>query len=73
MVVMDYAMPGGTGADALRIMRTDEELGTTPVLMVTSWSLEKSQLETKNLAATWPQKPIMAETLIASVRNLPPA
>lgn len=73
VVVMDFAMPGGTGADALRIMRTDEELGTTPVLMVTAWSLEKSQLETKDLAATWLQKPIMAEALIASVRNLLPA
>lgn len=73
VVIMDFAMPGGTGADALRIMRTDEELGTTPVLMVTAWSLEKSQLETKDLAATWLQKPIMAEALVASVRNLLPA
>lgn len=73
VVIMDFAMPGGTGAEALRIMRTDEELGTTPVLMVTAWSLEKSQLETKDLAATWLQKPIMAEALVASVRNLLPA
>ena len=73
VVVMDFAMPGGSGADALRVMRADEKIGTTPVLVMTAWSLEEGRVETKDLAATWVQKPIMAETLIESVRNLPPA
>ena len=70
VVIMDFAMPGGSGADALCLMRTDKEMRAIPVVMVTAWSLEESQLGVKDLAATWLQKPIMGETLIESVRNL---
>ena len=73
VVIMDVAMPGGSGVDALRSMRTDTEMGAIPVMMVTAWSLEKSQLEAEGLLATWLQKPIMAQTLIESVQNLLPS
>ena len=73
LVVMDFAMPGGSGTEALRALRTDDEIGDTPVLMVTAWSLEESQSGTSGLAATWLQKPVMGEQMIQSVRDLLPA
>ncbi|WP_404418712.1 response regulator [Brevundimonas vesicularis] len=72
-VVMDFAMPGGSGVEALRTLRTDDDVGHIPILMVTAWSLEECQSGTKGLSATWLQKPVMGEDLIASVRALLPA
>lgn len=70
VVIMDFAMPGGSGAEALRDLRNDHAIGQVPVLMVTAWSLEESQAKTAEFGATWLQKPIMAERLIDSVREL---
>jgi len=69
LVVMDFAMPEGTGTEALRAIRSDNEIGHTPVLMVTAWSLEESRSGAAGLAATWLQKPVMGEQLIQSVRD----
>ena len=73
VVVLDFAMPGGSGGEALRALRIDDQIGNTPVLMVTAWSLEESQSGTSGLAATWLQKPVMGEALIDAVRDLLPA
>ncbi|MBB5660416.1 response regulator [Brevundimonas halotolerans] len=73
VVVMDFAMPGGSGGEALRALRIDDEIGNTPVLMVTAWSLAESQSSASGLAATWLQKPVMGDRLIQSVRDLLPA
>lgn len=69
-VVMDFAMPGGSGADALRTLRAEAGIAATPVVMVTAWSSEESRREATRMGARWLQKPVTGETLLDVVREM---
>lgn len=69
-VVMDFAMPGGSGADALRTLRSEEGIAATPVVMVTAWSSEESRREVAGMGARWLQKPVTGATLLDVVREM---
>lgn len=70
VVVMDFAMPGGSGGDALRSIRDDEQIAGTPVLMVTAWASDDTRREATTLGAHWLQKPVMGDALVNAVRKL---
>lgn len=70
LVVMDFAMPGMSGTEAIRSLRADSDTARTPVLMVTAWSSEASEQQAKALGAHWLQKPILGDQLVNAVKEL---
>lgn len=67
LIILDFAMPGGSGGDVLRTIRRDGRIGSTPVLMVTAWSMDEAKMRTAGLPALWLQKPITGQTLLHGV------
>jgi len=72
-IVMDFSMPGLSGADTLRQIRADPDISKTPVLMLTAWSSDASRREVENLGATWLEKPLSGEALIDAVGRMIPS
>lgn len=71
-VIMDYAMPGVSGAEALKQLRSHAATATTPVLMLSAWSSPETQREAEHLGAAWLEKPVIGEALIEALRRLKP-
>lgn len=72
-IVMDFSMPGLSGADTLKQIRADPDISKTPVLMLTAWSSDASRREAENLGATWLEKPLSGEALIDAVGRMIPS
>lgn len=70
VVVMDFSMPGLSGTDTLKQIRSDPNISKTPVLMLTAWSSDASRLEAESLGATWMEKPLSGEALIDAVGRM---
>ena len=70
VVVMDFSMPGLSGTDTLKQIRSDPNISKTPVLMLTAWSSDVSRLEAESLGATWMEKPLSGEALIDAVGRM---
>ena len=71
-VIMDHAMPGVSGAEALKQLRSNATTATIPVLILSAWSSEETQREAEKLGATWLAKPVLGEVLIDALRRLKP-
>jgi two-component system chemotaxis response regulator CheY len=63
-VISDWNMPNMTGIELLRAVRSDDELGTMPFLMVTAESLKDNVVEAvKAGVSNYIVKPFTAEVL----------
>ena len=70
VIILDFSMPGLSGAETLKQIRADPDISKTPVLMLTAWSSDASRVEAENLGATWLEKPLSGEALIDAVSRL---
>jgi two-component system, sensor histidine kinase LadS len=71
LVLSDWMMPRMSGPELIRELRADEELTSTPVVLLTAKSDEKSRLEGTSAGAdAFLGKPFHAGELLSVVRNL---
>jgi len=71
IVLLDWNMPGLTGADVLREMKKDENLKDIPVIMVTAETSKEKVMEAIQLGvADYIVKPFTPETLKKKIENI---
>ena len=70
LVIMDFAMPGVSGRDALRQVRAWPATAGVPVIMLTAWSSVDDRKEVEALGAVWVDKPVAADALLKAVRQM---
>lgn len=76
LVLCDFHMPGVTGFDVLKALRTHPETRAVPLVVITADSSADVRARARHLGASGMLlKPFDAEQLLATVRNLlrPPA
>ena len=72
-VVSDWNMPVMTGIELLRAMRADENLKSTPVLMVTAQAKQENIVEAVQAGAShYIVKPFNAATLLEKLNKIFP-
>ena len=71
VVVLDLMMPGLSGYDVLEAIRGEEELGETPILVLTARSLQADRDRSAELGASaFLTKPFLPSELCDLVRSL---
>ncbi len=73
-IVLDYQMPGMTGADVARIVRTTEAVADTPIVMLTSVDQSLSNSNHRDLAIDAQlikpaRSSVLLETLVATIQK----
>lgn len=69
-VILDFAMPGVSGQDALVRIRANAATAALPVVMLTAWSSDENRQTAADLGAVWVEKPISGEVLVQTVQRL---
>lgn len=71
LVILDCAMPGMSGVEALRLIRSSERVSTTPVLMLTARESERDEdIAIRAGASDYLRKPFDPTELLVRVDNL---
>ena len=70
LILLDFAMPGLTGVAVLRTLRGNERTSQIPVVMVTAWRADAERALSEELGVLWMPKPIIGDTLTATVRQI---
>jgi CheY-like chemotaxis protein len=71
VVVLDLMMPGMNGYDVLETIRGEEQLGETPIIVLTAKSLQADRDRTAELGASaFLTKPFLPSELCELVRSL---
>jgi DNA-binding response OmpR family regulator len=71
LVLLDAMLPGRSGLDVLREMRSDEELKDVPVLMLSAWQSEADVEAALGAGANaFLGKPFDPDDLVTAVRSL---
>ncbi len=68
LILLDYAMPGMTGLDALLALRAGTVAPEVAVIMLSAWVSEDVRHAVEALGAIWLAKPLAAEALSSAVR-----
>lgn len=70
LVILDFAMPGVSGCDALRQIRARPGSVAIPVIMLTAWSSVDDRKVVEALGGSWLEKPVSVEALLEAVRGM---
>ncbi len=71
IVILDVMLPGKSGFDILQEIRSDSELGHTPVLMLTARGQEKDKEQAERAGASaYMTKPFSNMEVLDTVRSL---
>ena len=70
LVILDFAMPGVSGCDALRQIRAQPGSVAIPVIMLTAWSSVDDRKVVEALGGRWLEKPVSVEALLEAVRGM---
>ncbi|MCS7212934.1 MAG: response regulator [Candidatus Calescibacterium sp.] len=71
IVLLDWNMPGMTGLDVLKIIKSDQNLKNIPVIMVTAESSKEKIIEAVNFGVTdYIVKPFTAEVLKKKIEEV---
>ena len=71
VVLLDLKLPGKSGLDVLREIRSDERTKTLPVVVLTSSSEDRDMVESYKLGAnSYVQKPINFSDFLEATRQL---
>ncbi|MDI1282353.1 response regulator [Brevundimonas sp.] len=70
LVILDFAMPGVSGCDALRQIRAQPGSVAIPVIMLTAWSSVDDRKVVEALGGSWLEKPVSVEALLEAVRGM---
>ena len=71
IVILDVMLPGKSGFDILQEIRSDSELGHTPVLMLTARGQEKDKEQAERAGANaYMTKPFSNMEVLDTVRSL---
>lgn len=71
LILMDLQMPGMNGAEALRVLRTDQTFAETPIVALTAHALDRERLDAlrDGFDEVIP-KPCLPDELMAAVARL---
>ena len=69
-IILDFAMPGMSGQAVLQRLRRDPRTAAIPVIVLSAWSSGEDKDRALAQGATWLDKPIEAEVLVAAVERL---
>jgi two-component system chemotaxis response regulator CheY len=73
LIITDYNMPGINGVEMVRQARKLAAARFTPILLLTTESEQKKRDDAKAAGATgWLVKPVPAETLIKTIKQVVP-
>lgn len=71
LIVLDVMLPGRSGFDILKDIRSDAEIGETPVMMLTARGQDKDrETAMESGADLYMTKPFSNAEVLAAVRNL---
>ncbi|RFP85644.1 response regulator [Rhodobacteraceae bacterium 63075] len=71
LIVLDVMLPGRSGIDILKDIRADEQMGKTPVMMLTARGQEKDREAAREAGADrFMTKPFSNSEVLAAVREL---
>jgi CheY-like chemotaxis protein len=71
LIILDYSMPGLTGADVIRILKKDEMTMNIPIVILTTASIRDISSELLQLGASaLLQKPVEPDTLLKQIASL---
>lgn len=68
LILLDYAMPGMTGLDALLALRAGTVDPEVAVIMLSAWVSQDVRHAVEALGAVWLAKPLAADGLSGAVR-----
>jgi CheY-like chemotaxis protein len=69
LIVLDVMLPGLSGIEVLDVLRRDERLGRTPVIVITAWSHTEAEVLTAG-ADAFVSKPFDPDELSRAVEEL---
>jgi two-component system phosphate regulon response regulator PhoB len=70
LIIMDWNMPGMTGAELLRALRADEGLAPTPIIVLTGQTNQADIAESRALGAqNYLIKPVAVRHFLEAVRT----
>lgn len=67
LILLDFAMPGLGGPDALRAMALIADL--PPVVVLSAWGSEDDRSAMRKLGASWLEKPVSSQALVSAVND----
>ncbi len=67
LIILDFAMPGQTGLDVLRILRSGAVNPGVMVIMLSAWIAEDIRRSVEALRGVWLAKPLSADGLSRAV------
>jgi two-component system, cell cycle response regulator DivK len=71
LVVMDIQMPHVSGLDLIETMKSDEELGTTPIMAVTAYANRNDERRIRDAGAeAYVSKPVTIHRFLDEIRTL---
>lgn len=71
LILLDVILPGLSGIEVLRILRSNSKTADIPVILVTAASSEQNEVNGLDLGADdYITKPLQAKILLARVRNI---
>lgn len=71
VVILDVMLPGTSGIDVLRELRTDSDLAAIPVVVVSAWDAEEDRRRIDEVGAdAFVAKPFLPEELLATVERV---
>jgi len=70
LIIMDVMLPGVSGLDLVKTMKSDDELKSTPIIVVTTMAMAGDQEKIKAAGAdAYLPKPIQVDEFIEAVRK----
>jgi DNA-binding response OmpR family regulator len=73
LIILDLNMPGGTGVDALRRLKTSSKTAAIPVVVLSGSTDERTPATVKELGAeSFLPKPVDSDALQAAIRDALP-
>jgi CheY-like chemotaxis protein len=69
LILLDYAMPRNDGINVLEGLSGIEELGSTPVIVLSASQSDDVRMRMQALGATWLSKPVTPADLLSAVKR----
>ena len=68
VILLDYAMPGGTGLEILASLNA-VVVNSSRIVVLSAWNSDEVRKQTAAMGIGWRDKPLSAEQLVATVRS----
>lgn len=69
LILLDYAMPVNDGIEVIEGLTTINGLSSTPVIVLSAWQSDPVRKKVLALGASWLDKPVSADALVAAIKR----